>query len=168
MKRISSRNDYNYRLGETFLQTVPDLSMSIDIAVFPSHRSPGQKWLGFLLLQQPINPRRQRFYIKRINHRLTIDQVITPVAFIFALEDRSGLVSPKVDFYSYVIPVRIRDRPTPGRGQLALPTQGTQPCYRCRPRYCFNRHWRHWKPSRATRLLWQRKEPLIAYAGDGL
>ena len=42
----------------------------------------------------------QRFYIKRINHRLTNDQVVVPVAFFFALEYRSGLVRPEVDLYS--------------------------------------------------------------------
>jgi len=49
---------------------------------------------------QPIEPRLQRFYIKRINYRLTIDQVVAPIAFIFALQDRSELVRPEIDFNS--------------------------------------------------------------------
>jgi hypothetical protein len=51
---------------------------------------------------QPIEPSRQHFHIKRISHPLTIDQLVAPVASILALQDRSGLVRPEVDFNSQI------------------------------------------------------------------
>jgi len=43
---------------------------------------------GFLFISQPIPPRHQRFHIKRINYRFTIDQVVAPITFFFSLKDR--------------------------------------------------------------------------------